>query len=104
MAGDWSPLRSAVRSPDEKIVFHLLQSGAKISKRADGSTELHDAVQFGHLRITSMLLHYGFDPNVKRSDGWTPLLLAKGGGPVDIVRSFERHCNKRLEYEPYSPA
>ena len=51
----------------------------------DGATGIYIACQNDHLGVVSTLLQFGADPSVKRSDGWTPFIIAYHHGHNDVV-------------------
>jgi hypothetical protein len=74
----------------------MLEAGHSVNERAtDGATALHHAVYSCHsLKITTLLLQRGADPNVQRTtDRYTPLhILVSTSGPeaqsLDFMNKF----------------
>ena len=59
----------------EVIVRHLLGAGAN-AQLEDKWRALHEAAQYGHETVVSMLLEAGANIEAQDDDGWTALLLA----------------------------
>ena len=51
----------------------------------DGATGIYIACQNDHSRVASTLLQLGADCSIKRSDGWTPFIIAYHRGHNDVV-------------------
>jgi cytohesin len=79
----WAALHVAARHDAARAVAALLAAGAPVdSVTADGTrrTPLHIAVERGSEEACRLLLRGGADPNARRQDGMTPLMLAGAGG------------------------
>ena len=88
----WTPLKRASYSGDVEKIQELLAGGANANGELNhGLTPLHWAATRGHKRVAEILLAYGADPNVDRSDAHcdvvgTPLHCAAYSGHLDVVR------------------
>ena len=51
----------------------------------DGATDIYIACQNDHSCVVSTLFQFGADPSLKRSDGWTPFIIANHHGHNDVV-------------------
>ncbi|NP_536692.1 ankyrin repeat and SOCS box protein 10 isoform 1 [Mus musculus] len=56
----------------------LLKFGAQVDGRTEDEEEtpLHIAARLGHVELADLLLRWGACPDVRNSEGWTPLLAA----------------------------
>lgn len=92
-----TPLHTAVREADERIVAQLLAAGASTEARDDdGSTPLQCAVQRGSLPIVGALLAKGADTNVLSADGVPVLVLAAEHSPPIAFALLEARANPNL--------
>ena len=78
-------LLSNVRQGKQGTVFVLLQAGANLHYRKDGSTALHIAARHGHLPIAEMLIRAHADVDEKDSLGQTPLHVADNRKMVKLL-------------------
>lgn len=78
---------------DAVMVNRLLSAG--ISARAADSTRqvtaLHNAAALGHLKIVTLLIELGADPNATDWRGATPLVNAAYGGHSAVVTYLAAH-------------
>lgn len=81
----WTPLHSAARNNHYNIIKLLLKHGALINAMENkyGQTALHVASKYGCVEACKLLLISGADPDIKKKDGKTPLMVAR----ADDVRS-----------------
>ena len=56
-----------------------------------GDTPLHDAVRFGHAKVTRVLLDAGADCNIRNKDGYDALALALEYGKADVADMVRQH-------------
>ena len=88
----WTPLKRASYSGDVGKVHELLAGGTNANGELDhGLTPLHWAATLGHKMVAEMLLAYGADPNMDRTDAHcivvgTPLHCAAYNGHIDVVK------------------
>lgn len=55
----------------------LLEGKARVNiQNSFGETPLHVASQFGHAKITKLLVKFGADKKIKNDEGMTPLDVA----------------------------
>lgn len=56
----------------------LLKFGAQVDGRSEDEEEtpLHIAARLGHVELADLLLRWGACPDIRNSEGWTPLLAA----------------------------
>jgi uncharacterized protein len=77
-----SPLYLAAEWGHSDIFKYLIEQGANFipeqRNKLDGYTMLHAAVRYGKFEMVEYLLDEGFDPNVRDSDGQTPIMLIFG--------------------------
>ena len=101
-------LLHAARAGDYLDVSILLGEGVETewTEENEGKTALHFAAQYGHLRVTELLLEagadvearsdaFGHDWVVRTEKGRTPLIWAAAGH--DCPRTQERMCRLLLE-------
>jgi serine/threonine-protein phosphatase 6 regulatory ankyrin repeat subunit B len=83
-----------VERGDEKIVEHLLTSGANINVTGkDGRTALMLAVERGETEIVQYLLKNSAKINIVTKDGASALDLAVSGGHTEIVKLLKNGAN-----------
>lgn len=82
----WTALMAAIASGSDALAAHLLKRGANANHVAREDTPLTIAVADAPQSLVTMLLNHGADPNLRRPDGWTPLMLAAFGGEVPRIR------------------
>ena len=88
-----TPLHTAVRWADIKVVRVLLEHGADINAPGSGrSTPLHVvAALYGYVEVVRMLLEHGASTSVKDICGKTPLMVAWSS---DIIELLLKHGAK----------
>jgi len=80
------------RSPDEKLIYKLIDAGAIVDKQnAAGQTPLHLAVYFHNLSSVKVLVEKGAKIEIKNKKDRTPLNLAIRYGNKEIA---EYLCSK----------
>lgn len=82
----WTALMAAVVANHEPAVARLLAAGANPNHVAREDTPLTCAATDATLPVLRKLLDAEADPNLRRPDGWTPLMLAAYRGEVDLVQ------------------
>lgn len=73
----------------------LLKFGAQVDGRSEDEEEtpLHIAAWLGHVELADLLLRWGACPDVRNSEGWTPLLAAcdvRCQSPMDAEATSNR--------------
>ncbi len=84
-----TPLHLAASKEHCEIVTYLLEKGASVNSRDDrlGQTPLHFA---GNAAVAKELLRWGADPNMRSSDGKTPIDVARTSRETkDVARVLE---------------
>lgn len=69
-------LFTCARKGDLNGVREALNSGADINAQERGRTALHNAAQYGHIKVCDFLMDNGLDVDVHGADGMTPLFCA----------------------------
>ena len=67
----WTPLKVACQNGHGDVVELLLKAHLE-----NGRTAIYIACENDHSGIVSTLLKFAADTNLKRSSGWTPLMVA----------------------------
>jgi ankyrin repeat protein len=92
----WTPLHYAAASGDDEIAQLLLQRGAKVdavSPLASGAyTPLMMAAREGHDATSLLLIDAGANPNLKNSEGLTPVQLAERAGKAYVASAIGSHA------------
>eukprot|EP00092_Neocalanus_flemingeri_P106282 GFUD01136358.1.p1 GENE.GFUD01136358.1~~GFUD01136358.1.p1 ORF type:complete len:440 (-),score=128.58 GFUD01136358.1:156-1475(-) len=80
-------LHAKAQSGDVDGVQQVLDSGRVHldSKDQDGTTPLMLAARSGRVKVVSLLLEEGADPNIRKITGVTAIFLASVGGYLDIL-------------------
>jgi ankyrin repeat protein len=83
-------LHDAAQAGHDLVCQHLLESGAdsRIRTRKTGSTPIHYAAEYGHLKAVKTLLNFEYDLLARDAWGGTPLHTAAYWGHVDIVEKL----------------
>lgn len=84
----WTALMAAIAVGSEELVRRLLAAGANPNHVAREDTPLTTAVTDAPSVIVKQLLDHDADPDLRRPDGWTPLMLAAFRGDLDSVRAL----------------
>ena len=88
----WTALSCAVLSGNVDAVQLLLEAGAEVNALCfDGTTALHKACLWQHVRIANFLLGYGADPTIPDQDGWTAGQLAAAQGNQELLQLLAAH-------------
>lgn len=83
----WTALSCAVLSGKEEAVQALLAAGAEVNACChDGTTPLHKACLWGHVRIAVLLLEHGADQSLQDQDGWTAQQLARAQDNTELLQ------------------
>lgn len=80
-----SPLTIASSEGFSRIAERLVQAGAEINSKKDGSTALYFACVAGNIDVIEKLLELGAETEVSTLIGCTPLMWACTQGNVDVV-------------------
>lgn len=90
--GEDYPVHYAMRSGHGEIALALINGGASIETRSNGSTALHVAAHRGLQTLVKVLLKRGADINDRNSiNGNTPLLFAMKNGKKETSRLLLQH-------------
>ena len=81
----WTALMAAVVADSEDLVEQLIAAGANPNHVAREDTPLTCAATDASSPVLQRLLDAGADPDLRRPDGWTPLMLAAYRGEADHV-------------------
>ena len=88
-------LADAIVAHDMDRVNYLLQHGAHVNwKDGEGNTLLVNAVRFGFVDVTTVLLERGADPNQTNLSNWTPLMYAAWDDSAEIANLLVKHGAK----------
>jgi serine/threonine-protein phosphatase 6 regulatory ankyrin repeat subunit B len=89
----WSALLFAADNGCYEIVCRLIEKGADVNTRSKDVdwTPLMSASANGFLDIAEKLISKGADVNARQAGGWSPLMIAVGGGHTSLVRLLLRH-------------
>jgi len=86
---DRTPLHEAVGkntgANGPTIVRFMLNHGANVNARMEGTTPLHLASKYGRSDVARLLIEHGAEVDVKDSRGRTPLQLASAEGRDEVV-------------------
>lgn len=83
----WTALSCAVLSGKEEAVQVLLAAGAEVNAFClDGTTPLHKACLWGHIRIAVLLLEQGADHSLQDQEGWTAPQLANAQANQELLQ------------------
>ena len=66
----------------------------RIAKDGEGNTLLINAVRFGFVDVTTVLLEHGADPNQTNLSNWTPLMYAAWDDSAEIANLLIKHGAK----------
>ena len=84
-------LHYAVVFDDAALIEQIIECGADIDAQATtGQTALWWACNGGHRNSVKVLLEKGADPNIRSSEGYSPLdrVLASDASIIQLLRSF----------------
>lgn len=86
----YTGLKYAVSAGHGDVVRLLAAKGAKVDASSPkvnaGETALHMAIGKGRVDMVKLLLELKANPNARKTDGETPLSLARKGDQEDVVR------------------
>jgi len=83
-----TPLQTAARLDQARVVEFLLAQKADLNVPAGGRTPLHVAASAGHKRMVELLLKAGAKVDAQASDGQTPLHMAIAAGHRQVVQAL----------------
>jgi len=87
-----SELADAIVAHDMDRVNYLLQHGAHVDwKDGEGNPLLVNAVRFGFVDVTTVLLDHKADPNQTNLSHWTPLMYAAWDDSAEIANVLIKH-------------
>jgi quinoprotein dehydrogenase-associated probable ABC transporter substrate-binding protein len=87
-----SELADAIVAHDMDRVNYLLQHGAHVDwKDGEGNPLLVNAVRFGFVDVTTVLLDHKADPNQTNLSHWTPLMYAAWDDSAQIANVLIKH-------------
>lgn len=81
-----TPLQTAARQDQARVVEFLLAQKADFNLPAGGLTPLHLAAKAGHKRMVELLLKAGANVDAQAGDGQTPLHQAVAAGHRQVVQ------------------
>jgi len=87
----WTALMAAISSGSEELVGFLLNHGANANHVAREDTPLTIAADGNAISLMTLLLNHGADADLRRPDGWTPLMLSAFHGNAPRVRLLLEH-------------
>ncbi len=88
-------LADAIVAHDIDRVNYLLAHGAHVDwKDGEGNTLLVNAVRFGFVDVTTVLLDHKADPNQTNLSHWTPLMYAAWDDSAEIANILIKHGAK----------
>jgi len=88
---EFTPLYIAAASWQPDICKILLDSGAQVNVNTTYGNELTFAAFTGDLPAAQMLLAKGSNPDLPRTDGMTPLMMAANAGAAPFVAELLKH-------------
>jgi ankyrin repeat protein len=83
-----TPLQTAARLDQARVVEFLLAQKADLNVPAGGRTPLHLAAKAGHKRMVELLLKAGAKVDAQANDGQTPLHMAIAAGHRQVVQAL----------------
>jgi len=84
-----------VNLKDSYAIRLLLQHGVDVNtRRKDGFTPLHQALNWGALKVVRLLLDHGADAELKDNEGRTPLQVASEKHRDDVTRLISEYSAK----------
>lgn len=83
-----NPLFNAIVKNDLQALAQILNDGADVNAKEKGDTALIVAFNEGSLRVTSILLSFGADPNIAGAEGKTALEL---GDKANTYENFQKY-------------
>mmetsp|Transcript_10597 Transcript_10597/g.15519 ORF Transcript_10597/g.15519 Transcript_10597/m.15519 type:complete len:530 (-) Transcript_10597:188-1777(-) len=85
----WTPLAIASKMGDWNMVLFVLLRGANVNLlMEDGTTAVHYAAAFGHIKVLELLIDRGANIHVYSTTSKTPLFQAVQRGHTDVVEQL----------------
>jgi ankyrin repeat protein len=81
-----TPLMVAVRFGNPEAVKILVENGADVNKKRNGTRPLLLASTYGHLEVAKLLIESGAKVDAKDKSGFTALMCAARNGHLDVVK------------------
>ena len=81
----WTALMAAAAADADALVAYLLRAGANPNHVGREDTPLTCAITDASLKVIQLLLDHGAEPDLRRPDGWTPLMLGAFRGDLNIL-------------------
>lgn len=81
----WTALMASAAVDSDELVTYLLEAGANPNHVGREDTPLTCAITDASLPVIQKLLDHGAEPDLRRPDGWTPLMLGAFRGDLNIL-------------------
>lgn len=94
-------LVTAAGEGNQTAVQNLMRKGTPVNAlNRSGEAAIHTASWFGRTEIVKLLLENGADPDLKKADGATPLILASGQNHSQLVTLLNEALSKQAARAP----
>ncbi|CAM9251093.1 unnamed protein product, partial [Scytosiphon promiscuus] len=90
-----TPLHGAAGCGHAAVLASLLDAGGDAvleEKNSRGERAMHTAAASGHIACVELLLGTAAEPDIPRTDGQTPFMLASRGGHLAVTRLIRRYA------------